>query len=94
MTVVIAFLVCCLLALVVLVAANLFDSPGTKARSAVEARTYVPRPDRRRIPRSATFIVQPRHVTDPQPGVARCGEVDETVIVFDTGLLARTEKAA
>ena len=94
MTAFIAFLGVCFLVLVVLVAVNLFDSPKTKTRAAVEARSYVPRPDRRRIPRTATFIVQPRHVTDPQPGVVRGGEVEETVIVFDTGLLARTEEVA
>ena len=94
MTAFVVLLACLLLALVVLIAVNVFDSPSTRARAAVEARGFVPRPVRRRMPRTATFIVQPRHVIDPQPGVARGGDVEETVIVFETGLLARSEGVA
>ena len=95
MTAALAVLVCCALGLVVLVAVNVFDSPGVKARAAVEARSFVPRPVRRRVPRTATFIVQPRHVIDGQPGVVRrATEVEETVIVLDSGLLAGSEGVA
>ena len=95
MTALAVLLACWLLALVVLIAVNVWDSPSVRARAAVEARGFVPRPVRRRVPRTATFIVQPRHVIDGQPGVVRrATEVEETVIVFDSGLLAGSEGVA
>ncbi len=83
----------CVLAPLTVITVRLIDTPRAKARAAVEARSYEPRPRRRRIPRSATFIVQTRHVTDPDPtqAAATNGSTPEEVVLVEANLLARTE---
>jgi len=50
------------------IAAGLIDSPSTKAQAQLEARAHESRPIRRRIPRTSTFIAQPRRVIEPPRG--------------------------
>lgn len=87
MTIAIALAATAVLSLLVLIAAHVIDSPSTRARAAAEARGYDPRPARRRIPRSATLIVQPRHVLDP----STTGEVADEELITTPGLSASTE---
>ncbi len=88
-----ALLGTCVLALLAVMAVRLIDTPRARARAAVEARSYEPRPERRRMRRSATFIAQARHVADPDPAQAPAanGSTGEEVVLVEANLLARTE---
>lgn len=94
MAVAVLVLAVCIVTLTGLIARGLWDSSETKATAQAEARSYDPQPTRRRVPRSATFIVQDRHVldrtgsTEPEP---QGPDPNDTVVTVLSSLTARAE---